>query len=180
MVSVRKRGYEFERIVLNTFLRHRICRKRLSDIRPEDFAAYRDERLRNIKTSTLKRQLAPLHNMFELAKDEWGVPLRENPPRKVRIAPGQSRRERRLRQGEMDALSAGARVCRNRLILPIVLLAVETGMRRSEILSLRWQHIDRKASALLIPHGKNGHSPAAKLGAEVNDQFFSAAQPLAC
>src|SRR4029079_16289258 len=31
-VSVRKRGYEVERVVLNAFLRHRICRKPLSEI----------------------------------------------------------------------------------------------------------------------------------------------------
>jgi hypothetical protein len=73
-VSVKKRGYEVERIVLTAFLRHPICRKRLSEIRPEDFAAYRDERLQTIKASTLKREFSPLHNLFELARDECAVP----------------------------------------------------------------------------------------------------------
>jgi hypothetical protein len=41
-VSVRKQGHEVERIVLNAFLRQPLCRKRLSDIRTEDFASYRD------------------------------------------------------------------------------------------------------------------------------------------
>ena len=84
-VSVKKRGSEVERIVLAAFLRHSICRKRLSEIGPEDFAAYRDERLKTIKPSTLKRELSPLHNMFALASDEWGLPLRENPLDKVRL-----------------------------------------------------------------------------------------------
>jgi hypothetical protein len=44
-VSVRKRGYDVERIVLNAFLRHRICSKPLSEIEASDFASYRDERL---------------------------------------------------------------------------------------------------------------------------------------
>ena len=82
-VSVKKRGSEVERIVLAAFLRHPICRKRLSDLGPEDFAAYRDERLMVIKPSTLKRELSPLHNMFAVARDEWGLPLRENPLDKV-------------------------------------------------------------------------------------------------
>lgn len=103
-VSLRKRGYEVERIVLNAFLRHPICRKRLSEVRPEDFAAYRDERLKTIKASTLKRQFAPLHNLFELARDEWELPLRENPLGKVRVMSPQARRERRLKNGEMDRL----------------------------------------------------------------------------
>ncbi len=144
-VSVRKRGYEVERIVLNAFLRHRICRKPLSEIGASDFASYRDERLKAIKASTLKRELAPLHNMFELAREEWCLPLRENPLRKVRVTSVQGRRERRLKNGELHQLILAARACRNPLVLPIVLLAVETGMRRSEILSLRWEHVDRDA-----------------------------------
>jgi len=39
-VSVRKRGYEVERIVLNASLHHRVCRKPLSKIGPSDFASY--------------------------------------------------------------------------------------------------------------------------------------------
>jgi hypothetical protein len=111
-VSVRKRGYEVERIVLNAFLRHHICRKPLSEIGASDFASYRDERLMAIRASTLRRELAPLNNMFEIAKDEWGLPLRENPLRKVRVTAGQQRRERRLKHGELDELIVAARVCR--------------------------------------------------------------------
>jgi integrase len=155
-VSVKKRGYDVERIVLNAFLRHRICRKPLSEIGASDFASYRDERLMDIKASTFRRELAPLHNMFEIAKDEWGLPLRENPLRKVRVTAGQQRRERRLKSGELDELIVAAGGCCNPLILPIILLAVETGMRRSEILSLRWECIDQQARWLLIPHAKNG------------------------
>jgi hypothetical protein len=58
-VSVKKRGYEVERIVLTAFLRHPVCRKPLSHIRTEDFVAYRDERLKTIKVTTLKRELSP-------------------------------------------------------------------------------------------------------------------------
>jgi integrase len=171
-VSVRKRGYEVERIVLNAFLRHQICRKPLSEVGPSDFASYRDERLKAVKASTLKRELAPLHNMFELAREEWGLPLHENPLRKVRVASVQGRRERRLKNGERDRLILATRACRNPLVLPIVLLAVETGMRRGEILSLQWEHVDRAASALLIPHTKNGHSrmlPLTRAAAAVLD-----------
>ena len=157
-VSVNKRGFEVERIVLTAFLRHPICRKRLSDIRPEDFAAYRDERLQSIKASTLKREFSPLHNLFELARDEWELPLRENPLDKVRLRMPQQWRERRLKDQELDRLLAAAQSCRNRLIQPIMLFAIEIGMRRSEILGLRWEHIDKGASSLLIPHTKNGYS----------------------
>lgn len=96
--------------------------------------------------------------MFAVARDEWGLPLRENPLNKVRLRSAPNNRERRLKDGELDRLLLATRSCRNRLIGPIVLLAIETGMRRGEILNLRWEHIQRDTSSLLIPYTKNGHS----------------------
>ena len=54
-----KKGADVETIVLNAFLRHPICKKKLSDLTPSDFANYRDERLKSIIPKSLKRQLAP-------------------------------------------------------------------------------------------------------------------------
>jgi hypothetical protein len=48
-VSIGKRGYAVERIRLNAFLLHPICRRTLSELGPTHFAAFRDERLREIK-----------------------------------------------------------------------------------------------------------------------------------
>src|SRR5262245_41331611 len=69
-VSPRKKTAVAERIVLNAFLRHPICSRRLSELRTEHFAAYRDERLRDIKPASLKRSLVPVRHLFEVAKRE--------------------------------------------------------------------------------------------------------------
>ena len=44
-VSINKKAYVNERISLNAFLSHQICSKRLSEVRTEDFVAFRDQRL---------------------------------------------------------------------------------------------------------------------------------------
>lgn len=157
-VSIKRRGYDVEHIVLTAFLRHSICRKPLAQLRTEHFAAYRDKRLKTIKPNTLKRELSPLHNMFEVARDEWGLALAENPLGRLRLKIPSQRRERRLKAGEMEKLISAARSCRNSLILPIILFAVATAMRRGEILGLRWDNIDRERRSLLIPDSKNGRS----------------------
>jgi hypothetical protein len=72
-VSIGKRTGGTERIVLSAFLTRSICSRLLSELRTEDFASYRDERLKAIKPSSLKRELSPIHNLFEIAKDEWGL-----------------------------------------------------------------------------------------------------------
>jgi integrase len=157
-VSIRKRGYAVECIVLTAFLRHPICRKSLAQITSKDFAVYRDERLKSIKPTTLKRELSPLQNMFEVARDEWGLPARENPLSKIRVDIPFQRRERRLKDGELERLTLSAQHCRNPLILPIVLFAVETGMRRSEILSLMWNEVIPAKRLAVLGQTKNGHS----------------------
>ena len=53
---------------------------------------------------------------------------------------------------------AAAHTCRNHSTLPIILLALETGMRRGEIINLKWEHLDRERHLLLIPETKNGHA----------------------
>ena len=68
-----KKGLDFETIILNAFLRHSICRRTLSNISTADFADYRDQKLKQISAVSLKRYLAVIHNMFEVAKYEWGV-----------------------------------------------------------------------------------------------------------
>ena len=108
-VSVKKRGYEVERIVLTAVLRHPICRKPIASVRTQDFATFRDERLKTIKATTLKRELSPLHNLFEVARDEWGLPLSENPLSKLRLRLPAHRRERRLQEGELERLVNAAR-----------------------------------------------------------------------
>ena len=41
---------------------------------------------------------------------------------------------------------------------PVVVLAIETAMRRGEILGLRWEHIDLDKKTVFLPMTKNGSS----------------------
>lgn len=157
-ITPNKRTALYERIMLNAFLRRPICSKRLSELRTADFAAYRDERLRVIKASSLSRELTPIRHLFEVARKEWGLPIQTNPLADLSIQGADQRRERRLRAGELERLLSAANLSRNPVLVPVVLFALATGMRRSEILAMRWTHIDLPAQALLIPTTKNGHA----------------------
>jgi integrase len=153
-----KKGAEIERIILDAFLRHPICQKGLSSVTPADFAAYRDERLGDITPKSLKRQLSPIQNMFEVARDEWGLPIKENPLAKVKIKAVDNRRERRLKDGELELIIEAANKRKNPYIVPIILFAIETGMRRGEILALKWDDIDFPRATATIRESKNGYS----------------------
>jgi integrase len=157
-VTVTKKGWEQETWRLNAFLRHPICRKKLSSITSADFASYRDDRLKLVKPKSLKTELSPIHNMFEVARDEWGLPIRENPLDKVKLKAVDNRRERRLRDGELELILEAASTRKNPYIIPVILFALETAMRRGEILALGWDDIDLKRSCVTIREAKNGYS----------------------
>jgi len=157
-VVAKKKSKDVEAIVLNAFLRHPICKKPLSRIIPADFASYRDDRLKDITPKSLKRQLSPIHNMFEVARDEWHLPIRENPLDKVKLVATDNRRERRLRDGEYEKLIEAARTRQNPWIEKVIIFATETAMRRGEILTLQWEQVDLKRRCVTILESKNGYS----------------------
>jgi integrase len=174
-VSPRKKTGPTERIVLNAFLSRPICVRKLSELCKEDFAAYRDERLKSIKPTSLKRELVPIRHMFEIAKHEWGLPIRENPIEKLKIKAPNQNRERRLRSGEFKRLIDATQFCRNKLIEPIIRVALASGMRRGEILAIKKTDIDFHRKTLLITETKNGLSrsiPLTKTVYEILMQRF--------
>jgi integrase len=153
-----KRGAEIESIILNAFLRDhpKLCQKALSELTTRDFVSYRDHRLKSIKPSTLGRELSPLRHMFKIARIEWGLPVSD--PIKGLTLPQFNRRERRLRGGELDRLLNAAADCRDGTVACIIVFALETAMRRGEILAMRFRDLDWREPSLLIPHTKNGHA----------------------
>jgi integrase len=154
-VTIRKKGAEMETTVLNAFLRHPICKKRLCDLTTADFARYRDERLQEIRDNSLRRQLNPIQNMFNVAKKEWDIPIPLNPVSALGFKSNDDQRERRVEEDEWDRLLRAVEAARNPYIEPLMRLAQETGMRRSEMLRIISKHVNLKRRELYVPPGKN-------------------------
>ena len=129
----------------------------LPDAKPHIFASFRDRRLRD-GIRACQYDLVLLRHAWNMARVEWGWSLGDNPLSLIRMPKNNPPRERRLRVGEYDALRDAARQSRSWYLWPIVDIAIETAMRRSEILNLEWQHIDWKKQRALLPITKNGRS----------------------
>lgn len=108
-------------------------------------AHYRDQRLSTVASSTVRKELFMLSKILKFAETECAINLpRGNPVEKVRIPADSKSRDRRLDEDEWRRLELECRKSRNIYLWPAVQLAVETGMRQNELLTLTWQNIDLK------------------------------------
>ena len=103
-----------------------------------------------IKPATVNRELALLKHMFTKAI-EWGK-LKENPAKKVKLLKGEVRRVRYLMPDEVRRLLSN---CTDHL-KPIVTVALNTGMRKSEILGLTWNQVNFEQGIITLTDTKNG------------------------
>ena len=157
-VMVHKRSRASGTDTLNLFLRQPFAKHTLSSITPATFSSFRDKRLKEVKAATVCREMGVIQRMFEVAIKEWGIPLSSNPLKLVsKPKPGPARERRVEGESERVRLTDASEDCRNPLISPLFRFAIETGMRRGELIGIRWEHIDTGRRTLHIPKTKNGY-----------------------
>ena len=144
-VSPLHKSHQVEKYRLKTLKRHLgdISITRLS---PALLCKYRDQRLKSLSPASLKRELVILSSVINTAIKEWGINLQSNPVSMVSLPKIARGRDRRLEAGEEAKLLA----CSGEL-KRIIIVALETGMRRGEILNIKRSHIDLAHQTLLIP-----------------------------
>lgn len=156
-VTPTKRGAEPERYRLRTLLGHGLAQVPLNMLSPTAITQYRDDRLKIVQPSSVRRELAILQHCIELARKEWGIPLASNPVRQITLPGTAKARDRRLETNEGAALTSALAGTSAWYLRPLIALAIETGMRRGELLSIRWRDFDMTAPTIRILKTKNGH-----------------------
>jgi integrase len=136
----------------------------LAAVSSELVATYRDKRLGEGKSNnTVRIELALLSHLFTIAIQEWGLGLTYNPIANIRKpSPGEGR-DRRLSPGEQRLLLEAVDKHTNPMLGWIVQLAIETGMRHSEILGLRRPNVDLDRRIVRLTDTKNDSSRTVPL-----------------
>lgn len=137
---------EYNFIALRPYFRGRY----LYDITTEDIEKYKAARAKEVAPATVNRELATLKTMFTKAI-AWGK-LKDHPAQTVKFLREPNGRLRFLEKEEIVNLLAK---CKG-IIKPIVIVALNTGMRRAEILNLKWRDIDFNRGIIYLLDTKNG------------------------
>jgi integrase len=162
-VTPTKRGSLDEDLRLKAMAQRPFAHIRMSALTSSLLAAYRDERLKVVSGATVNREFSVLSHAIDTARREWDVYLPTNPCTLVRRPPQGRPRDRRLQGDEEQRLLAACRGARNKWLAHFVALAIETGMRRGELLGLSWDNVDLERRTAFLPVTKNGESRGVPL-----------------
>ena len=129
----------------------------LDKLQPIHITNYRDERLVNINPSSFAREFGILRHALKIASVEWGWKVPIALFRHIKIPMLYQRVIRRIQDKDLELIFKHTKDHKNIYLYPIIVIVLETAMRRSEILSLKWDDIDLKRGLIAIENTKNGY-----------------------
>jgi integrase len=146
---------------LKKMMRNSISRMNLAELTPNKIANYRDERLKQVKPNTVIRELACISSIINHARREWGLNI-INPVTQIRKPPQTEGRERVLCDAELVRILHELNKI-NPFLKSLCEFALETAMRRGELMSLLWKNINFEKRVAFLPITKNGRSRSIPL-----------------
>ncbi|PQM26667.1 integrase [Sphingopyxis lindanitolerans] len=163
-VSSKKRGARWEQIRIEAMIRNdRVFKRPIVTITGADISEWRDKRLRKVSPSTVNREMCLLSSIFNFALRECRMGLTFNPcalvskPRKPR--PRSQRISLEERQAIIAKLGWNGRSeprTPSQWVGLAFYFALETAMRKGEILSLRWSDVHFEERYAHLDITKNG------------------------
>jgi len=142
----------------------------LFNLSNQHLAEFRDEQLKSVGPTTVIHRLSLLNKVLKIASQEWNVPFPKGIP-SVRKPKRPAGRDRRLLSDEFGLLQDA--LIDTPVVQNIVTFAVETAMRRGEIVKVRWEHVDWKNRTLHIPETKTGVPRDVPLSASAVEVLMS-------
>lgn len=158
-ISPQKRGVRWERIRLAAFEKT-LPDKPLSDLGADDLAQWRDARLRVVSSGSVRREIALLADVLEVARREWRW-IKDNPIRDVKRPASPAHRDVIFSNAQIRAIlkaigyqSSGPVKSISQAVGVCFLVALRTGMRAGELTGLKWGQVHAKFCELPVTKTK--------------------------
>ncbi|MGA2631846.1 MAG: tyrosine-type recombinase/integrase [Terriglobia bacterium] len=152
LVSSQKRGYASERFRIATLIAY-LGKHRLSDLTAEHAERFKVERSKVVSPATINRELGNLKHILRMAI-AWKF-LEANPFAESKLLHVPGRPERTLGEDEEGKLLSACNNVRSQHLRPIVVLALNTGARKGEILGLKWSQVDFANRTIFVIEAKS-------------------------
>lgn len=160
-ITPTKKGHIKERSKIRVLQRSYISGISLVNIHPVDIVEFRNIRSKEVAPATVTKEMNLLSNVFNVARSEWGLKGLANPVEGVRRPKQPKGRQRRLESvEEMDKIIAETKSSTLKVLIP---LAVETAMRRSEMVGIMIRDINMDDRTIILRDTKNGETRTVPL-----------------
>jgi integrase len=162
-VTIRYLKYQKPRVSADTYSRLKVAiahlksafAGKIGNITRAKISDYVTDRLYEVSAASVQKEFNTIKHLLRLAHEEWNL-IPESPAKTltlkklgIKLPPG---RVRYLHPDELITLLENCPAW----LRPIVILGIATGLRRGNIINLRWQEYYERERRLIIQKTKNG------------------------
>lgn len=169
-----KKGFQPDKSRIKT-LNLEFGEYRLAALTASQIAKFRDKRLQIVGSQSVIHELNLLNRVLRAATIDWGIALPNGiPTAQVRKPVKPRGRNRRIAPSEITSILGASE---SKELRTIVLLAVETAMRRGELAALSWKNIDLDQRTAHLPQTKTDEPRTVPLSSIAIDALRSLPEP---
>lgn len=156
-VTPSKKGADVEKTRIGKAKKSNLAKKSLYMVTPKDVLSFMDDI--GGSENNRRKYASLISHLYRIAVKRWGMAVENPVSGKIEMPSNGRPRDRRLDRNEgerlLNHLTGEAKA--------VAEFAIETAMRRGEILSLTWQNIDLKIPCAVLRDTKNGEARAVPL-----------------
>ena len=164
-ISPTHKGVVSETYRLKSVARRWIGKLDIRYLNKHQFIQYRDDRLEEVSGDSVCAELNLIKRVLDTADKTWNIGLPNNPIKEVALPKKNKPRVRRLATEEKVTILNAAQKQQNPYIAPAIEFAIETAMRRSELLAIKWTDVCLEIGFAKLHDTKNGESRTVPLTA---------------
>jgi integrase len=171
-ITPNKKGWREEERKIHALVQEPFAQLTLTELSGRDLQRWSDgEIARGYKPNTVRLKLAIISNLYTIARKRWEMGSLDNPVQAMQLPKVENGRDTRIPPEAEARLLAVADPTMQRIIV----LGIETAMRRSELLGLRWK--DVFPTAVRLEDTKNGRPRSVPLSLRARSLLADRGEP---
>jgi integrase len=157
-VSVNKKGYEQEHYKINKIIRSDIADKTLSQLTPLVLFEYIGQQKKLYTASTINKSITIINLALKFAERFLGIALNKNPLKFIKRLKESNFIGQVIEPHEENLLLEYAKISKLYWLKAAIILGIDCGLRRGEILKLKAEDINYSNCTAILRDTKNGET----------------------
>ncbi len=169
-VSINKKGYEQERYKINKIIRSDIADKTLSQLTPLVLFEYIEQQKKLYTASTINKSITIINLALNFAERFLGISLNKNPLKFIKRLKESQFMGQVIEPHEEALLLKHAEFSKLYWLKTAIILGIDCGLRRGEILKLKAEDINYSNCTAILRDTKNGETREIGLSSKSNSR----------